>query len=307
MLNYFDVIKAQSGVPVKDIWAQLWGNTMSTEYVITTYTGTLPAVLTGTKAGYLNRYKVFGNSASGQECGEKTMNRFNVNRLPSNAWTTNARYYINGGIVTSKTVNPAVVTISVNNNTLFVTTNGGNGAGFLVEVKPSTEYRLAYTKSESFDSSKTSCTYALVDTSETIGQMQVIYGDADGAVFTTASNTKYVYFVFRKAAGTISYSNIMLVEGLTAPTSYIPYGYKLPLTSGNTAVDIYIGDDTLSTEEYVDSRTGKIYRMVDSSLTPVDPPVPFPQIPTSANSTTISWAGSGLAPSKVELEYEKRR
>ena len=61
MLNYFDVIKAQSGVPVKDIWAQLWGNTMSTEYVITTYTGTLPAVLTGTKAGYLHRYKIFGN------------------------------------------------------------------------------------------------------------------------------------------------------------------------------------------------------------------------------------------------------
>ena len=42
-------------------------------------------------------------------------------------------------------------------------------------------------------------------------------------------------------------------------------------------------------------------------LQPTDPPVPFPQIPTSANSTTISWAGEGLAPSQVELEYEKKR
>ena len=71
-------------------------------------------------------------------------------------------------------------------------------------------------------------------------------------------------------------------------------------------MDIYIGDDTLSAEEYVDSGTGKIYRMVDDVLTPVDPPVPFPQIPTTAGSTTISWAGEGLAPSEVEFEYERK-
>ena len=65
-------------------------------------------------------------------------------------------------------------------------------------------------------------------------------------------------------------------------------------------MDIYIGDDTLSIEEYVDSGTGKIYRMVDGTLTPVDPPISFPQIPTSAGSTTISWAGSGLAPSEFD-------
>jgi hypothetical protein len=30
------------------------------------------------------------------------------------------------------------------------------------------------------------------------------------------------------------------------------------------------------------------------------------QIPTSAGSTTISWAGEGLAPSEVEFEYERK-
>jgi hypothetical protein len=29
------------------------------------------------------------------------------------------------------------------------------------------------------------------------------------------------------------------------------------------------------------------------------------QIPTTAGSTAISWAGEGLAPSQVELTYEK--
>jgi hypothetical protein len=69
-------------------------------------------------------------------------------------------------------------------------------------------------------------------------------------------------------------------------------------------VDIYIGDDTLSTEEYIDSGTGKIYRMVSGVLTPTDPPVPFPNIPTSANSTVISWAGQGLAPSEFDSIQE---
>lgn len=53
------------------------------------YTGTLPATLTGTKAGYLQRYKVYGNTEQigtptpenpivPQECGEKTENLFEV-------------------------------------------------------------------------------------------------------------------------------------------------------------------------------------------------------------------------------------
>jgi hypothetical protein len=39
---------------------------------------------------------------------------------------------------------------------------------------------------------------------------------------------------------------------------------------------------------------------IDSTQTAV-------QIPTSAGSTNIGWAGEGLAPSQVELEYEKKR
>lgn len=34
----------------------------------------------------------------------------------------------------------------------------------------------------------------------------------------------------------------MLTEGSTAPTTYIPYGYKLPLTLGSTTTNIYLGE-----------------------------------------------------------------
>ena len=54
------------------------------------YTGTLPATLTGTKAGYLQRYKIYGNTEQTgtptpenpivpSECGERTDNLFDYN------------------------------------------------------------------------------------------------------------------------------------------------------------------------------------------------------------------------------------
>lgn len=60
----------------------------------------------------------------------------------------------------------------------------------------------------------------------------------------------------------------MLNSGSTAPP-FEPYGYKLPLTSDSTQTSV--------------------------------------QIPTFAGTTTISWAGEGLAPSEVELAYTKTK
>lgn len=253
MLTYWEtLIATRSNIAVNDSYAQLWGRKLSNAYTVETYSGTLPATLTGTKVGYLESYKIYGNTEQNgtptpenpimpSGCGERTGNLFDLNRLPSNTWTTDTQYYMNGGIITNTSVNPENVSISVNNDTLSVTSDGGRGAGFLVEVEPSTEYRFTFTKSESLASDKTSCVYAFVDTSETLSEYNAIYGNSDSAVFTTGSNTKYVYFVFRKAVGSISYSNIMLVESSTA-LPYEPHGYKLPLISGNTSVDIYLGE-----------------------------------------------------------------
>lgn len=144
-----------------------------------------------------------------------------------------------------------------------------------------------------------------------------VYGDRDGngtdygtsLTFTTSNDTSYILAFIRnyddlEATVNQMKNSTMAFKGSTAPSTYIPYGYKLPLTSAGQDVDIYIGDDTISAEEYVDSGTGKIYRMVGGVLTPTDPPIPFPQIPTSAGSTTISWAGEGLAPSEFDSIQE---
>jgi hypothetical protein len=76
------------------------------------------------------------------------------------------------------------------------------------------------------------------------------------------------------------------------------------ITESLSDVPIYIGDTPLAEDEYIDSGTGKIYRMVGGVLTPVDPPMPFPALPTSAGSTTINWRGEGLAPSEFDSIQE---
>lgn len=308
MLTYWEILTAiQSDIPIYDSYAKLWGEKLSNVYTTTTYTGTLPAVLTGTKAGYLHRHKVYGNVGG---CGERTENLLDMNRTESTEFTLDTTKYIKGAIADTKQTMPQNVTISdydATNNSVYVKALMGNGIGFIVECKPNTTYTLKYNKDKSIPSNKTSGTLNAVSTSGNLGTFWGIYGDDDSSTFTTGSTAEYIFIVLRCVGEEITYSNIMLVEGSTAPSTYIPYGYKLPLASGNTPVDIFIGDDTLSTEEYIDSSTRKIYRMVDGVLTPVDPPVPFPQIPTSANSTTINWDGEGIPPSQVEFTYKAKR
>lgn len=53
MVAIYDVLKASKGIHVDDTFAELWGRKLSNAYTVATYTGTLPATLTGTKAGYL--------------------------------------------------------------------------------------------------------------------------------------------------------------------------------------------------------------------------------------------------------------
>ena len=296
MTSINDVLKASKGLPVDDIFAELWGRKLSSDYTIATYTGTLPAVLTGTKAGYLHRYKIYGNTEQTgtptpenpivpSECGERTANLFNSQDVAIGKYITS-----NGTEGTS----------------------GGSGDlalnhSAMVAVSPSTSYTFFINKSTTTDAlSNAFCWFDENGTIITRNLFDVRSWETKITnTYQSPSNAAFLIINFRGT--TDKFASGMIVEGSTVPVNYIPYGYKLPLTSAGQGVDIYLGDDTLSTEEYVDSETGKIYHMVDGVLTPTDPPVQFPQIPTTAGSTTISWAGSGLAPSEVEFEYERRR
>lgn len=80
------------------------------------------------------------------------------------------------------------------------------------------------------------------------------FANFKSTVTTTFSEDFKLGFIFVGTAGEIGeYRDVMLVEGSTAPSSYIPY---VPPTT----VPIYIGREALGKDEYVDSESGKLYR-----------------------------------------------
>jgi hypothetical protein len=101
----------------------------------------------------------------------------------------------------------------------------------------------------------------------------------------------------------------VIIEGSTAPTSYIPHGYQLNVLVGDgttdTDIPIYIGSTPLEEGEYVDYGEQKIYKYVDNVLTPTDPPVALPAIPTLDGTTVINFDNSPK-PEKMYVKYRKK-
>lgn len=96
--------------------------------------------------------------------------------------------------------------------------------------------------------------------------------------------------------GTSTYTNLRISEG--ADKNFIPYS--------KTTTPIYIGSDPLGEGEYVDYGEGKIYRMSGGTLTPTDPPVSLPALPTVDGTTIVDYAGQSAAvPSRFYAKYKK--
>lgn len=98
----------------------------------------------------------------------------------------------------------------------------------------------------------------------------------------------------------ITYNNTRIcVEVSESPiTEYVPYS--------KTVTPIYIGSSPLEANEYVDYDSGKIYRMSGGTLTPTDPPVPLPALPTIDGVNIINYAGQSAAvPSRFVAKYRK--
>lgn len=376
MVSINDVLKASKRLHVDDIFAELWGRKLSGGYTIDVYTGTLPATLTGTKAGYLHRYKIYGdmeqtgtptpeNPIVPQECGERTENLFDE-QYPGYAVGSTIKYrpiYVGQGTFTLSTTFPQMTDYA----DLFffagnVSTGGSTGNDGVWSERP------------------------------------IAVESIDGYV-TVA------YRRFSASHPNLRDYNTMLNLGST-PLPYEPYGYKLPLASAGQDVDIYLGESQstrrikklvltgqetwnrsssyvgsfyaylnqfpgilnepilycshlLNVTELSQYQVGKCFiasasvnlwifdesttvanfksylaaqyangtpvtvwyvlateetgtlneplRKIGDYADTIDSTQTSAQIPSSAGSTTISWAGSGLAPSEVEFEYERRR
>lgn len=124
--------------------------------------------------------------------------------------------------------------------------------------------------------------------------------DTGGYLNLTGGSKLYIAFYDSFSTGIAitksNVDNIMLNEGSTA-LPYQPYS--------NTTTPIYIGDDPLYEDEYVDFSEQKIYRMIDGTLTPTDPPVPLPALPTFDDADTVFDYEETPAPSSAEITFKK--
>lgn len=81
--------------------------------------------------------------------------------------------------------------------------------------------------------------------------------------------------------------------------------YQSPYIEESGTILIYIGSDPLGEDEYVSFKEQKIYRMSGSVLTPTDPPVPLPALPTVDGLNVVDYAGQSAAPSRYVAKYRK--
>lgn len=131
---------------------------------------------------------------------------------------------------------------------------------------------------------------------------QFLYRDVRGEIgsgeeyiemsYTAPSNAAYLIINFRDTY----YDTGMLNTGSTAKP-YEPYGYKIPISSGQQIIDIYIGDlpllKSLDGTAVDEISNGTLTRRVDSDgsvlPTPTTTQITMPSIPTTqgANSITV--------------------
>jgi hypothetical protein len=91
-----------------------------------------------------------------------------------------------------------------------------------------------------------------------------------------------------------------LASTFIPPTDAVVFEGSVPYQSN---YDLFIGSSQLVEDEYVDFETQKVYKDVSGTLTPVDPPVPFPTLTTYLGENSID-VDTTTAPDKVMVEYK---
>lgn len=283
MLTYWETLTAiQSNIAVNDSYAQLWGKKSQSGYTVETYTGTLPATLQ-TVEGYLESYKIYGNTAqSGTPTPENPI-------VPSGCGE--------------------------------LETTGAHAGQYKIPLAVNgVEYPIFLGESQ---------TTRYIKKYECTGEENwQLYSDSAGAY---GAWQFYANDLVNGAARTSVSSNIAEYGVTTETRSRYPYGAYL--VTGGTGIafqmagakDVYTSvsawksylvaqyaNGTPVTVWYVltEPETGivnePLMKIGDYADT-IDRTQSAVQIPTAAGSTTISWAGEGLAPSEVELVYKVKR
>lgn len=251
-----------------------------------TYDGTLPAQYSANGSA-LADYRIYG-AAGGVGDDSGTAYGYEVDII------TKSKNILNCSGEWKKPYSGSTITVS---NTV-VTITGTWYIYQVVDVTSNTDYYI------SFDilsfTVAFGCAIYGVNTDGIINNRDAISGRFQGSkTINSGSRTRIalLFYSGNSNAGTCVYDKI-LVERASESTEFQPYS--------NTTTPIYVGSSPLGEDEYVDYGVGKIYRMSGGTLTPTDPPIPLPALPTVDGTTIVDYAGQSAAiPSRFVAKYRK--
>ena len=211
MISLNDVLLVMSNIPVDDPIAEIWGRELQGGYKIIKYTGALPITINADGNALID-YRIYGTSGG---VGEPTENLYN--------WRTDTKYsYINaqGSIWRSGTSDNKVsdkIPVVGGKTYLLVNPIAVYGTGL---------YAVFYNANNAALSS----TLLSLNT----------------ASYTLEAPPEAAYFRTSLKRKDDKNDVTMFIEGSTAPTDYIPYGYKLPMTVSVNYEYVFTGNESFS-------------------------------------------------------------
>lgn len=252
----------------------------------------------------LKNYRIYGNTVDGESVGDLITNYFDYE-----SWKNSITRVTSQGSITFN--NDGTFTLAANENGGVFTQpyEPGNVNTYKIAVEPDTEYTICF----SSDSSNIlGYCYAFENGQADATHRHIAYNTRGKKMtFTTLSDTTYltVRFDVADANTSITYGEVMLVEGDTVPETFLHYGnnYVIPVTvtdgEGEAVIPDIILDSPLAktgdTADYIDYRTQKRY---NSDGTSAD--VTLPEIST-LNGTNTLTVGTAVQPSKITIEVKK--
>jgi hypothetical protein len=250
-------MKASKGIPVSDPMARLWGYQYQQKHGVSEISGVPPLHFTS-RGEQLLDYRIYGNTvqdgtpapenpAEVQGVGEQTENLFDKDvAVVYNAYITRGGkwYYAND----SRSVR--------------------------IQVKPNTQYTLSTEGRYTIFRILEMQSDVVPTEQDGFPQMQsilIVYGENQSHyTFETSENAKYIVFQSNLSVVNNWLNELMLVEGNSIRSDYIPYGYKIPVTvsDGRNTVTtpVYIGSEPLHKirdyADYVDFKRSMVVRRI---------------------------------------------
>lgn len=227
MTSWTEILKANKGLHARDSFSELWGLKLKAaraEFPDYTITGTLPLSFNSRAAIALKNYRIHGTSAG---AGVETENL--IESIEQGTWSTTG--FVKTDSDTRCRIGNIIDVITEQSYTIHCETSGSTQGLVNIQYKNDSGTSISESGWQNF-------------------------GTSGNYTVTIPSGATKITIILTISPGNVNCSpldflNIMFVSGSTAPTSYIPYGYKIPILNTSGVTENVLIDKPYKTGYYI--------------------------------------------------------